>query len=382
MLVHIPDHFSSKLNFNLQKTPVSITDRSSLWLVILGWFFGTLLLCLGVFEMFSFITAEKAEGLSFIVVEIFSFIVIMIAIGLIVASFFSFVRYKKFFFDGKNFTIVYRPALGIKHQLTESVENYMGVRLRVLFVQSGLFNRSRYIIDLYHKDSNKIVPLYISMKNKNIRKIWENYAKMFNLPALSVSDRGLIQRDCDDLDKSLKELAQEQKLPFIASGKFPAPASVIVEEQLKSTSVEPRGIYWDIFSALFLLVAIFSVLLLTAGGVYLTIIGTTIPLKYWALGAFLLLAVIYFSMKLFNSYKLIIDNNSVHVITTLLGSPVSEQSIDVKKIENVELSYNPTIDRYNLAIISDEKIINFGSRLPVNDLIWVRDFVIRKLIGN
>lgn len=382
MLVHIPDHFSSKLNFNLQKTPVSITDRSSLWLVILGWFFGTLLLCLGVFEMFSFITAEKAEGQSFIVVEIFSFIVIMIAIGLIVASFFSFVRYKKFFFDGKNFTIVYRPALGIKHQLTESVENYMGVRLRVLFVQSGLFNRSRYIIDLYHKDSNKIVPLYISMKNKNIRKIWENYAKMFNLPALSVSDRGLIQRDCDDLDKSLKELAQEQKLPFIASGKFPAPASVIVEEQLKSTSVEPRGIYWDIFSALFLLVAIFSVLLLTAGGVYLTIIGTTIPIKYWALGAFLLLAVIYFSMKLFNSYKLIIDNNSVHVITTLLGSPVSEQSIDVKKIENVELSYNPTIDRYNLAIISDEKIINFGSRLPVNDLIWVRDFVIRKLIGN
>lgn len=382
MLVHIPDHFSSKLNFNLQKTPVSITDRSSLWMVILGWFFGTLLLCLGVFEMFSFITAEKAEGQSFIVVEIFSFIVIMIAIGLIVASFFSFVRYKKFFFDGKNFTIVYRPALGIKHQLTESVENYMGVRLRVLFVQSGLFNRSRYIIDLYHKDSNKIVPLYISMKNKNIRKIWENYAKMFNLPALSVSDRGLIQRDCDDLDKSLKELAQEQKLPFIASGKFPAPASVIVEEQLKSTSVEPRGIYWDIFSALFLLVAIFSVLLLTAGGVYLTIIGTTIPLKYWALGAFLLLAVIYFSMKLFNSYKLIIDNNSVHVITTLLGSPVSEQSIDVKKIENVELSYNPTIDRYNLAIISDEKIINFGSRLPVNDLIWVRDFVIRKLIGN
>lgn len=382
MLVHIPDHFSSKLNFNLQKTPVSITDRSSLWLVILGWFFGTLLLCLGVFEMFSFITAEKAEGQSFIVVEIFSFIVIMIAIGLIVASFFSFVRYKKFFFDGKNFTIVYRPALGIKHQLTESVENYMGVRLRVLFVQSGLFNRSRYIIDLYHKDSNKIVPLYISMKNKNIRKIWENYAKMFNLPALSVSDRGLIQRDCDDLDKSLKELAQEQKLPFIASGKFPAPASVIVEEQLKSTSVEPRGIYWDIFSALFLLVAIFSVLLLTAGGVYLTIIGTTIPLKYWTFGAFLLLAVIYFSMKLFNSYKLIIDNNSVHVITTLLGSPVSEQSIDVKKIENVELSYNPTIDRYNLAIISDEKIINFGSRLPVNDLIWVRDFVIRKLIGN
>ena len=62
------------------------------------------------------------------------------------------------------------------------------------------------------------------MKNKNVRKIWENYAKMFNLPALSVGDRGLIQRECADLDKSLSELAKEQKLPFIASGKFPAPA--------------------------------------------------------------------------------------------------------------------------------------------------------------
>lgn len=382
MFVHIPDHFSSRLHFNLQKTPVSITDRSSLGWVVLGWIFGTLLLCLGVFELFSFITAEKADGQSFIVVEIFSFIVILIAIGLIIASFFSFIRYKKFFFDGKNFTIIYRPALGIKHQLTESIENYMGVRLRVLFVQSGLFNRSRYVIDLYHKDPNKIVPLYISMKNKNVRKIWENYAKMFNLPALSVGDRGLIQRECADLDKSLSELAKEQKLPFIASGKFPAPASVIVDEQFKATSIEPNGIYWDIFSVLFLLVAVFSVLLLTAGGVYLTIIGTSIPLKYWIWGALLLLAVIYFSMKLFNSYKLIIDNHTVRVVTTLLGSSVAEESIDIQNIENVELAYNPTIDRYNLAIISDEKVINFGSRLPVNDLIWVRDFLIRKLIGN
>ena len=51
-------------------------------------------------------------------------------------------------------------------------------------------------------------------------------------------------------------------------------------------------------------------------------------------------------------------------------------------IENVELSYNPTIDRYSLAIISDEKVITLGGRLPVNDLLWLKDFVIRKLIGN
>ena len=131
-----------------------------------------------------------------------------------------------------------------------------------------------------------------------------------------------------------------------------------------------------------MLIAIAAVLLLTAGGVYLTIIGTTLPLKYWAFGAILLLAVLYFSTKLFNSYRLILGRDSVSVIKTLFGTPLSEENIAADKIENVELSYNPTIDRYSLAIISDEKVITLGGRLPVNDLLWLKDFVIRKLIGN
>lgn len=180
----------------------------------------------------------------------------MIALGIVIGSTLSIIRYKKFYFDGETFTITYRPAIGVTHRFTEPLQNYAGVRLRVLFTQSGLFNRSRYIIDLYHKDPNKIIPLYISTQNKNIRKIWEDYARRFNLPALSIGDRGLIQRDCADLDKSLKTLAAEQKLPFIASGKLPAPESLSVEEQRTSTVVEPSGIYWDIFSTLFLLIAI------------------------------------------------------------------------------------------------------------------------------
>ena len=89
-----------------------------------------------------------------------------------------------------------------------------------------------------------------------------------------------------------------------------------------------------------------------------------------------------FSTKLFNSYRLILGRDSVSVIKTLFGTPLNEENIAADKIENVELSYNPTIDRYSLAIISDEKVITLGGRLPVNDLLWLKDFVIRKLIGN
>lgn len=382
MLVHVPDHFSSKLAFDLKKLPASVTDRTSLCGIFCGFFFGLLLLCLGVFELFSFLTAEKMNGQSFFTVEIFAIIIILIALGLIIGSLLSFIRYKKFRFDGNNFTITYRPSVGIRHQFTENIQNYTGVRLRVLFVQSGLFNKNRYIIDLYHQDPNKIVPLYISTSNKDIRKIWESYAKLFHLPALSVGDRGLIQRDCGDLDKSLKQLASENKLPFIARGKLPAPETLDIEEQRHATVVTPNGIFWDVFSVLFLFITVAAVFLLTAIGVYLTIIGTTLPLKYWLAGFIFLLAVLYFATKLFNTYSLILENNRITVVKYFMGSKLNEDSLSSDVIENIELSYNPTIDRYSLAIISDDKILTFSSRLPVSDLLWLKDFVIRKLIGN
>jgi len=382
MLVHIPDHFSSKLKFNLKKLPASVVDRPALRWIITGGFAGLLMLWLGIFELFSFLKAEKGQTQSFISVEIFAFIVILIALGLIFYAIFSFIRCKKFFFDGKEIHIIYRPAIGIKHQFKEPLSNYLGVRLRVLFVQSGLFNKNRYIIDLYHQDSNKIVPLYISTSNKNIRQIWEDYAKVLQLPALSVGDRGLVSREYEDLDKSLKELSKEGKLPFIASGKFPTPDSIEITEKKDSTIIEPKGIYWDTFSTLCLFIAIAATFILLAGGVYLTIIGTNFPLKYWIFSAITLLSILYFSIRLLNSSILVFGKDYISITEVLFGSELKEIKLSSNKIKNVELNYDPTIGRYDLTIIGDEEIITFGNRLPVSDLMWLRDFIIRKLIGN
>lgn len=382
MFVHIPDHFSSHLKFDFKKLPTKITDRSPIIRSLAGCFFGLLLLFLGVFELFTFLSAENDNHTSFVTVEIFAFIITLIALGLIIFSTLSIIRYKKIIFDGTSFTILYRPAIGIKHKIVEPLENYTGVRFRVLFAQTGLFNRNRYIIDLYHQDSNKIIPLYISTNNHDIRKIWESYARLFKLPALSIGDRGLIQRSYDDLDKSLKELYNENKLPFIASGKFPAPESLNIVETKDSTIISPIGTYWDAFSILFLLIAIFAMLLLICGGVYLTVIGTSLPLKYWAMGGFLLVMTVYFATKLFTSYRLVISNNQISVIEMLAGSPMKKETLPTARIENIELSYNPIIDRYSIAIISDDKTLMIGGRLPVNDLLWFKDFIIRKLIGN
>lgn len=382
MLVHVPDHFSSKFRFNLSHTPTQATDRSSFGKAITGWIFGFMLLGLGIFELLSFISAERASEQSFLTVEIFALFIILLALGIIFGSLFSFIRYKKIRFDGKNFTIIYRPSIGVKYSINESLKNYIGVRLRVLFVQVGLFNKCRYIIDLYHQDSNKIIPLYISTSAKNIRTIWESYARKFKMPALSIGDRGLVQRDWLDLDKSIRQLAAEDKLPYIASGKLPAPENLSISEKKNVTTIKPRGIYWDTFSTLALLTGVVATILLIAGGYYLTRIGMMLPVKYWLSGAFLLFLILYFMVKLFKSYKLSLTESKVLITDTLAGLPVKIQNIEIDQIENVELTYNPTVDRYSLAIISDEKVITFGSRLPVNDLMWLKDFVIRKLIGN
>lgn len=382
MLIHVPDHFSSHLKFDLKKLPARVTDRSSSVKATMGLVFGSLLLGLGFFEFLSFIKAGQHIDTSLFTVEVFSFITILIGLGLIAGSVFSFNRYKHISFDGKNFIITYAPSFGIKHKITEPLENYIGVRLRVLFIQTGLFNRSRYIIDLYHRDSDKVIPLYISTKNKNVRRIWEEYAKMLKMPALSVGDRGLVQREYADLDKSLQELAACGKLPFIAGGKFPAPETLNIEEKKNVTIIRPVGIYWDIFSSLFLFIAVSAIFVLLTGGVYLTILGSAIPVKYWVAGGILLFTVIYYLLRLFRSYQLEITADNVAVTETLFNTPQKKDTISVKKIENIELTYNPTIDRYSLAIISDDRVITFGGRLPVNDLLWLKDFVIRKLVGN
>lgn len=385
MSVRIPDHFSTNFKFTfkgLPERPAKAADRTPFSYVLFGFILGIMLLCLGGFELLSFLTVENNVTPSIFIYEIFAIVVIVIGFVVITFSIISFIRYKKFIFDGHDFHITYRPAIGIKQKFSEPLENYTGVRLRVLFAQVGLFNKNRYVIDLFHYDTNKIIPLYISTINTDIRKIWEAYSKMFKLPTLSVGDRGLVQRDFHDLNKSLKELAEENKLPYIAGGKLPAPNSINIEETGKSTIVKPSGIYWDFLNKIYLSISVLTSIILTSAGVYMTLSGRLLPSQYLAFGAILLLLAIYFTTKLFKSYKLEIYEDRIVITKMLFDSQLKADALFNKDIESVELGYDSTLDRYNILIISDNNAIIFGAKLPINDLLWLKDFIIRKLVGN
>ena len=83
------------------------------------------------------------------------------------------------------------------------------MRFRVEFFQFGIVNKNRYIIELLHDDPAKIVPLYISTKDKDIRKIWEYYAKKLKMPAVMSTDEGEVYRSIEDLNKPLLTMAAE-----------------------------------------------------------------------------------------------------------------------------------------------------------------------------
>ena len=49
------------------------------------------------------------------------------------------------------------------------------------------------------------------------------------------------------------------------------------------------------------------------------------------------------------------------------------------EIAAVDVGHNPTTERYYLSIIADNQSLIFGKNMPVNDLRWVRGFVIKQI---
>lgn len=389
MFAYIPDHFSSKFKFVFKKVPAKASDRSSFLMVVCGWISGLLLLALGIYELHMFVFGlliRLAESHNFdwrLILQVLpSFAITIIGVGLILGPTLSFMRYKKICFDGKDFHVIYKPTFGKPYQFSEPLKNYTGVRLRVLFAQEGLFNKCRYIIDLYHMDSNKIIPLYISTRNKDIRKIWEAYATMFKMPTISVGDRGMVQKDWKDLNKSVKELEIAKKLPFISSGKMPAPNSIDIKETKSATIITTNSINWDIFSVFQIIIYFGLIFAIIWGGLYFSNKGLDISYKIWGIAGVLIFFLFYLCTRLLYLNSIHIYNDRISITKTLFNNPISEKIIYNDAIKGIELTYDPTVARYDVIIIDDNDITNLKNRLPVADLLWLKDFILRKLINN
>jgi len=73
-------------------------------------------------------------------------------------------------------------------------------------------------IELVHRERAWTVPIYQSVSTGIPRREWEDYATRFGLPLLIEDGDRVVERAPGDLDKTLKKLAHEDRLPEPTSG--------------------------------------------------------------------------------------------------------------------------------------------------------------------
>lgn len=386
-------HFGNSFNLDIDKLPCKAVDRHSLFSAFIFFLLALTLISVGVYELLNgirvsddeFAKIMKEQGYNSPVPlmspTLFDSILIIIGIGLAFSMILAAIRYKKVHFDGDFVRIIIRPALSAKIRITVPLYLYEGVQFRTEFVQFGLINRTKYIIELLHKDDRKTVPLYISTSSKNIRKIWEHYAKELHLPAIISSESGTIIKNYQDLDVPLKDMILSGKLPKPSVIDTPTPKTLSLLEKDDKIIIKIKQVLFDAYNfiALFLLCGF-------AGAVAYAIKNHVDLSIYFAENALIafyavsLLIIFYCLIIMTKRDKLIIKSDKVILVHKFLFFNTKAEEIYKDKIEEVDIICNPASGRSYLAIIADDKSITMGKKMALPDLRWLKQYIINELI--
>lgn len=385
------NHLSYRLEFDFKKPIAKISDRTSWRFLLPGIVFGALLFLLGIYEMlhgFRYTNPNVAEIIPANAITKFEPLInpiffdiafMLIGLGMIVAGIASYLQYKKFIYDGKTITIIHRSALGKKITYKESLKNYLGIRFRIVFYQHGLVNCNKYIVELYHKDPNKVVPLYVSTSSAGVRAKWKKYAKLFKLPAMINTDEGLKSIDIKHLNKSVKDMAN---LGFVVDNYDSyeeLPESLCYVRRRDKIVIKRQNI-WDAYN----LIA-WGILFVMGSFLLLAILKAdtfkqNFAFAFYGMMGIVVAIVIIEIFILFRKEKLVLKKHKiVHTHKYMLFSTKHDE-IMKDDIESVEVTENPASGRFFVSLISEKKTITFGTKLPIKDLQWIKRFLIHEII--
>ncbi|MCB0327836.1 MAG: hypothetical protein KDD52_09500, partial [Bdellovibrionales bacterium] len=213
-----------------------------------------------------------------------------------------------------------------------------------------------FSIRLVHKmDKHKFVDLYKSLSSIDYREKTESYAKLLNMPILTVTKDGYSKRMPAQLDTPLIHQTQNQidaeKLQPIDLSK----STYIKVETLGNQpclTISQKKAAW-IGMVLCISFGIVAGLAWGDRNIVATIVASLMSL----LG-------IYISIKsLLSKEVIVVSRDGVTTFTIFLGTKSQELHIPLQDIEEVKVAKH---DRGNLAvqIISDRKIIDIGQHLP------------------
>ena len=385
----IPCHLSNKLEFNYKKRDAFLTDRASLKFLLPGIVFGFLLFLLGVYEWFNVFenggeelipAGEIPDYRPVLAVWFFDLCFALVGIGMVVTNILLYIRYNKYKFVGKKVTIIKRPIFHDRLVCQEDLKNYTGVRFRVEFLQSGFLTQNRYVIELYHPNPEKIVPLYLSTSAKGVRKKWKEYAKQFKLPILIDTDEGMKSIELKNINKSVSQLYKLGIIKDTYDAYDPLPAAICFVRKKDKMVLKVRKILWDAYNILawlaILLIGAIVFMILTH---LETFKSTFAPTMYSMMVVGILIIAIALQI-LFRKEKLVIKKHKIVNTHKYMLFSTKHNEILKKDIEAIEVTENPATGRFFVSIISDDNTITFGAKMAIKDLQWIKRFLIHEIV--
>lgn len=390
MSKNLPTHFSNNLEINYNKNTAYLTDRIKFKAVMPGIVFGLLLAVLGFYEWFnSFGNGGKElipvnDGVALykplVAVWFFDLCFLILGLSLFITSLLLYIRYNKYIIRNNSVIIIKRPVFREKIILQEDLDKYTGVRFRIEFMESGFLTQNRYIVELYNNNPEKTIPLYITKSAKKVRLKWKEYAKKFKLPAMINTDEGLKKIELKNLNKSL---ANQVKLGFVEDKYDPyenLPSTVTFVRKQDKMVLKVRKIVWDVYN----FIAWFTLFIISVASIFVWVnldafTGTLSSTLY--ILSFIALAIVIISIQiLFRKEKLVIKKHKIVNTHKYMLFSTKHNEMMKKDIESIEVTENPLTGRYYVSIISDSNTITFGAKMNIQDLQWIKKFLIHEII--
>ena len=107
--------------------------------------------------------------------------------------------------------------------------------------------------------------------------------------------------------------------------------------------------------------------------------STDVILTFCIIGLFIIAVSV---MALFRKDKIVVKQDKIVIVHKFMLFSRKNTEIKKRDIEAVDVTVNPATGRYYLSIISDARTAIFGKKIPIEDLRWVKKFLINEVVNS
>lgn len=388
---HFREHYSQNFYLNTSKIPSTFVDRASAPALVLGFIFSVLFIILGYYllnqpDLTGAVDFEKnlaqttINAPKFLPTHSFAWMILFVGIGMFLSALFFTLRHKVISFDGQTLTVTDYPVIGHPHSFTERIHEYVGVRLRTKFSQHGFFSRNKFILELYHKDPSKIIPLYISRSPKKVRTFWKAYATLFELMPIHITEQGMVSHRISDLDTDFQEVIKKWNLPKDFINDKTHSDLLIFRRRQNTQMIQMRRPVFDAYSTFNVLAILIFGALLSYGLYHHFLLVLYLPLFVLV---FLYILCFGFILEAFLSLltkdMLFIHNKRLIVFRKIFRFSFKKAIIPFALIRSIDIQFTPVTERYTLKIISEDQTVTVFNKLSPNDLRYIRGYLLYEI---